>query len=83
MAELFRARSLVLSCQTAEALKNALDGASEFQFMDKGHLMQDALKKYEFPVGFSFVTVASGLTELSGSLPLGWPRISPRRRLSS
>ena len=65
MAELFRARSLILSCQTAEALKNALDGASEFQFMDRGHLMQDALKKYEFPVGFSFVTVASGLTELS------------------
>ena len=65
LAELFHARSLVLSCQTAEALKNALDSASEFQFMDKGHLMQDALKKCEFPVGFSFMTVASGLTELS------------------
>ncbi|MBO7680060.1 MAG: hypothetical protein J6S75_10365, partial [Thermoguttaceae bacterium] len=65
LSELFRARSLVLSCQTAEALKNALDGASEFQFMDRGHLMQDALKKYEFPADFSFAAVASGLTELS------------------
>ena len=64
-AEQFHARSFVLSVQTAEALKKAIDSTSEFQFGDKGRLMQDALKKCEIPVGYSFATVASGLSELA------------------